>query len=95
MLLKILVKDCAPVDDKKSVRVVLGTRNTLQIAFCDKLAHQNTGSTLDTLSAIVLEGHILLIELDAVTEDTEYSTGSHDITIKTFLLEVSNTRKQE
>ena len=33
--------------------------------------------------------------MDAVTEDAEHGTGTHDVGVKTFLPEVSDSRKQE
>ena len=69
------------------MRIVLGSRHTLQIALSDQFTHQHGSSALDTLTAIIGEGHILFTETDTVTEDAEDGTRSHDIAIETFLLQ--------
>ena len=61
------------------MRVVVGTRHTLQLTCSDKFSCQDACSTLDTLTTIVSELHLVLVKLDAVTEDAEYSTCTHDI----------------
>jgi len=71
------------------MRVVFRSRYAFQLPSRDKLAHQDACTPLNALTAIVGELHLVLVEMDAVTEDAEHGTGSHDIGVKTFLPEVS------
>ena len=54
---------------------------------CDKLTGQNARPTLNSLPAVIGELHFFFIELDAVTEDAENGTRSHDIGIEALLLQ--------
>ena len=69
------------------MRVVLRPRHTLQLAGCDQLAHQDAASAFDTLSSVVSELHLFPVEFDAVTEDGEHGTRTHDVGIETFFLQ--------
>ena len=88
-LLNVLVQEGTPVGDEKTVWVVLSPWNTLQLTCGDKLTHKDACASLYTLTAIVRELHVVLVELDAVTEDAEYGTCTHDIRVEAFFLEVS------
>lgn len=74
------------------MRVVVGSWHSFELSCRDKFTHQDACTSLDTLSSIVGELQRLFIELDTVTEDTEHGTRTHDIGVKTFLLEVSTER---
>ena len=87
MLFHILVEDSAPVDDEQSVWVVLRPGNPFKKALGHQLTHQHGCPALNTLTAIVGERHVLLAELNAVTENTEDGTRSHNIAIETFFLQ--------
>ena len=71
------------------MRVVFRSWYSLQLTSCDQLAHQDACAPLNALTSIVGELHLVLVEMDAVTEDAEHGTGSHDVGVKTFLPEVS------
>ena len=71
------------------MRVVFCSRYTFQLTSRDKLAHENACTSLNALTAIVGELHLVLVEMDAVTENAEHGTGTHDIGVKTFLPKVS------
>ena len=88
-LFNVLVQEGTPVGNEKAMWVVLSPWNTLQLTCGDKLAHEDACTSLYTLTSIVRELHVVLVKLDAVTEDAEYGTCTHDIRVKAFLLEVS------
>ena len=77
------------------MRIILRPRHTLHLSRRHQFAHQDIASSLYPLPTIVGELHLVLVELDAVTEDTEDGTRSHDIAIETFLLEVSIERNEK
>ena len=63
------------------MRIVFGSRNTLQVSCRYKLAHQDAGSALYSLSAVVDEGEGVGIQLDAVTIDTADGARTNDVVI--------------
>ena len=69
------------------MRVVLCPGNTFQLSCGDKLTHQNARASLYALTAIVGKLHLVLVELDAVTEDAEHGTGTHDVGVEAFFLQ--------
>ena len=77
------------------MRIILRPWNSLQIALCHQLTHKDRCPSLNALTTIVGERHILFTESDAVTENTEDSTRSHDIAIEAFFLEVSIERNEK
>src|SRR5574344_855172 len=87
LLLYVLVDECAPVHYEKSVRVVIRSRYSLELPGCDELTHQDAASAFNPLTAVVGELHVLGVHPDAVTVDAEHCTGSHDVGVKSFLLE--------
>lgn len=87
MLFHILVQESSPVHDKQAMGIVLRPWDSLQRAFRNQLSHENGCSSLYTLSSIIGERHLFPVKLDAVTEYTEHSTGSHDIAIEALFLQ--------
>lgn len=77
------------------MRVVVGTRYTLQLTCRYEFSGKNACSTLNALTAIIGKLHFVIVELDAITKDAEYGTCSHDIGVKAFLLEVSIERNEK
>ena len=69
------------------MRVILGSRNTLQVSCCYKLAHQDAGSALYSLSAVVDEGEGVGIQLDAVTIDAADGTRTDDVVIEALFFQ--------
>ena len=67
--------------------VVVSSRHSFQLSCRHQFTGQHIGSTLDALSAVVGELHLLLVELDAVTEDTEHGTCSHDVGVETLFFQ--------
>ena len=67
------------------MRVILSPRHSFQLTCSDKLAHEDACASLNALTAIIGKLHLVLVEMDAVTEDAEHGTGSHDVGVKTFL----------
>ena len=53
------------------MRIVISSRNSFELSCSDKFTHKNTGTSFDTLTTIVCKLHLILIELDTVTEDAE------------------------
>ena len=88
-LFNILVQKGAPVGDEQSMWVVVGTGNTFKLTCRNKLSCEDGGASLDALTTVVGELHFILIEMDAVTKDTEHRTCTHDVGVKASLLEVS------
>ena len=76
---RFILKKGSPVGDEQSMRVVVSTGNTLQMTCRHKFSGHYACTSLDALSAIVGELHLLLIELDTVTEDAEHRTRTHDV----------------
>ena len=77
------------------MRVVVGSRYSFQLTGSHEFSGEDRGTSFDALTAIVGEFHRLLVELDTVTEDAEDGTCTHDIGVKSLLLEVSKARKQK
>ena len=77
------------------MRVIVRSRHSFQLTSGDKFSHKDACASLDALTAIVGELHVVLVELDTVTEDTEHGTCSHDVGVKAFLLEVSIERNEK
>ena len=75
--------------------VVVRPWNTFELSCRDELSGKDACSSLDTLAAIVGELHLLFVEIDAVAEDAEHGTRTHDIGIEAFLLEVSIERNEK
>ena len=67
--------------------VVVRPGNTFELSCRDKLSGKDACSSLNTLAAIVGELHLLFVEVDAVAEDAEHGTRTHDIGIEAFLLQ--------
>ena len=88
-LLNVLVQEGTPVGDKKAMWVVLCPWHSLQLTCGDKLTHEDACASLYTLPTIIRKLHVVLVELDAVTEDAENGTCTHDVRVEAFLLEVS------
>src|SRR5574344_292281 len=86
-LFNILIEKRSPVGDEQSVRVVVSPGNTFELSCRNKLSGEDACSSLDTLATIVGELHLFFVEIDAVTEDAEHGTRTHDIGIKAFLLQ--------
>ena len=61
------------------MRIVLRSRYTLEFSACHQFTCQDACASLDTLTAIVGELHLFLIEVDAVAEDGEDRTCTHDV----------------
>ena len=77
------------------MRVVLRSGNTLQLTCRHQLTGQDARPSLDALSAVVSELHLLLVEADRVAENAEYGTRTHDIIVESLLLEVSIERNEK
>ena len=75
--------------------VVVRPGNTFELSCRDKLSGKDACSSLNTLAAIVGELHLLFVEVDAVAEDAEHGTRTHDIVVKALLLEVSIERNEK
>ena len=69
------------------MRVVVRPGNTFELSCRDKFSGKDACSSLDTLASIVGELHLLFVEVDAVAEDAEHGTRTHDIGIEAFLLQ--------
>ena len=67
--------------------VVVSSRHSFQLSCRHQFTGQHIGSALDTLSAVVGELHLLLVELDTVTEDAEHGTCSHDVGVETLFFQ--------
>ena len=86
-LLYILVKEGTPINNEKTVGVILRPRNTTELTGGDNLTHEDGGAAFYTLATIIGELHIFLVELDTVTVDAKHTAGSHDVIIETFFLQ--------
>ena len=69
------------------MRVVLCSWYSLQVSCRYKLAHQDAGSALYSLSAVVDEGEGVGIQLDAVTIDAADGTRSDDVVIEALFFQ--------
>ncbi len=85
-LLNVLIQERSPVGDEKAMRIVVRSRHPFQLSCRDKFSHEDACASLNTLTTIVGKLHVVLVELDAVTEDTEHGTCSHDVRIEAFFL---------
>jgi len=86
-LLNVLVQERSPVGDEKAMRIVFSPGHSLQLSSGDKLAHQDACASLNALTAIIGKLHLVLVEVDAVTEDAEHGTRTHDIGVKALFLQ--------
>lgn len=93
--LKVFVDKGTPIHDKESMRIVFRSRHSLQLACRNNLTHQNTGTTLNALTAEVLEGHLLLVQLNGIAVDTADGAGTDDIVVEALFLEVSIERNEK
>ena len=87
LLVNILVEQGSPVHYQQSMWVVVSSRHSFQLSCRHQFTGQHIGSTLDALSAVVGELHLLLVELDTVTEDAEHGTCSHDVGVETLFFQ--------
>ena len=94
-MLNILIQKRTPVSNEQTMRIIIGSRYSFQLTCSYEFSHQYAGTSLYALTAIVGELHLVLIEVDTVTEDAEYSTRTHDVGVETFLLEVSIERNEK
>ena len=85
-LLDVLVKERSPVGDEKTMRIIVRSWHSFQLTCGNKFSHEDACTSLNALTAIVGKLHVVLVELDAVTEDTEHGTCSHDVRIEAFFL---------
>ena len=87
LLLNILIQQGTPVGDKQAMWVVVSTRNTLYLTSCHQFSCQDAGPTFYPLTTIIGELHFVLVKLDAVTEDAEDSTRTHNVGIEALFLQ--------
>ena len=73
-LLNVLVKERSPVGDEKTMRIIVRSWHSFQLTCGNKFSHEDACTSLNALTAIVGELHIVLIEIDIVTEDAEHRT---------------------
>ena len=95
LLFDVLVEQSAPIYNQQPVRVVLCPGDTLQLSCRHQLTGQDACAPLDALATVVGELHLVLVELDAVTEDAEDGTRAHDVGVEAFFLMVSILRNQK
>ena len=86
-LLDVLVQQGSPVRYQQSVRIVVRPWHPFQLSRCDQLSHQDGSAPFDALPPVIGELHLSLVKLDAVTEDAEHGTRSHDVVVEPFFLQ--------
>jgi hypothetical protein len=79
LVIEVLVLEGTPVSDEQSMWIVLRPRDVLDLTGGDDASLQITAASLYQLRAIVGELPRLLVEMDAVTDDSTDSRGRDDI----------------
>ena len=67
--------------------IIFRSRHLLQITCCHDFTHEDIGSTLNPLPAIVGKGKRILVQLDTVTENTADGGCSYQIVIEALFLQ--------